>query len=262
MASYLETLFSLEGKTALVTGGSKGIGHMIANSLVKAGCTVYISSRSKEACDQVAAELSEYGTCVPMPHNLSSIEGIKYLASDIEAQGRGLNILINNAGATWGAKLDEFPEKGWDSVMALNVKSPFFLVQKLLDLLESSSSTEDPARVINIGSISGITSESLSAYSYNVSKAAIHHLTKVLARDLTSRHINVNCIAPGYFPSKMTKHIVENDDLLHGLLEKVPMGRLGGADEIGSLAIYLSAKVSAFITGDVIPCDGGYLVGQ
>ena len=262
MSEYLNSLFSLQGKTALVTGGSRGIGQMMATALVKAGATVYISSRSKEACDAVAAELSALGTCVSMPHDLSSVDGIELLVADITNEVNSLDILINNAGATWGAPLADYPEKAWDKVMTLNVKSPFYLVQKLLPLLEASGSAQDPARIINIGSIAGIDSETLSSYAYMASKAAIQHLTRGLARDLASKNINVTAIAPGFFPSKMTNFIVENDALSAHVVSKIPRGRMGQPDDIGALAIYLSSPASSFMTGNVIQLDGGHLLGN
>ena len=202
MTDYLQSLFSLEGKTALITGGSKGIGLMMAESMIKAGARIYISSRSAESCEATAKALSAYGECVAMPYDLSSVENIEALAGEITAAGHGLDILVNNSGRTWGAPLESYPEGGWDKVMSLNVKSPFFLVQKLLPLLSAAGTADDPARIINIGSIAGIDSVTLSSYAYMASKAAINHLTRGLARDLVGRHINVNAIAPGLFPEQ------------------------------------------------------------
>ncbi len=267
MNTYIDNLFSVKGKTALVTGGAKGIGLMIAKSLVNAGATVYISSRSADDCVKIAHELSEIGVCVAMPQDLSCLAGIEALVADIEVAdieraGRGLDILVNNSGKTWGAPIDEYPEKAWDSVMELNVKSPFYLTQKLLPLLEKAGTQEDPARVINISSVSGLTPESLSAYAYGVSKAAIGHMTKVLARDLVHRNIGVNSIAPGFFPSKMTRHLDKDEARKKEALAHIPMGRMGYPEEMGALAVYLCCKASAYMTGNVIPLDGGFLVGD
>ena len=262
MSNYLSELFSLTGKTALVTGGSKGIGLMISTALVKAGAKVYISSRSQESCDEVASQLSEHGICVSLPFDLSVVENIQNLADRIGEHESKLDILINNSGRSWGAPLEEFPEKGWDNVMTLNVKSPFYLVQKLLPLLSAAGTVDDPARIINIGSIAGISSFTQSAYSYMASKAAINHLTKGLAIDLVKRNITANAIAPGFFPSRMTRHITDDDKMMDFAMAKVPMGRMGKADEIGSLAIYLCSKPSAYITGAVMTIDGGVLVSS
>lgn len=259
---YLGSLFSLAGKTVLVTGGAKGIGHMIAQSLVKAGATVYIASRSTEDCARVAKELSAYGVCRAIPADLSTMEGIHALVDKITTKENSLDVLVNNSGKTWGASLEEYPESAWDSVMTLNVKSPFYLVQKLLPLLEKSATADDPARIINIGSISALTSETLNAYAYVASKAAIHQLTRALARDLVLRHINVNAIAPGFFPSKMTRHYLDDGALKEQLSMDIPMRRMGRPDEIGALAIYLASSASAFMTGNILALDGGYLVGE
>ena len=196
MTDYLNLLFSLEGKTALVTGGAKGIGRMISESLLQAGARVFISSRSVEDCNAAAAEMQRHGDCRALPYDLASVDNIEALAMDLQTAGHGLDILVNNSGATWGAPLDEFPEAGWDKVMDLNVKTPFYLVQKFLPLLAAGASQEQPARIINIGSIAGLVAESQSAYSYMASKGAILHLTKGLAKDLAGRHITVNAIAP------------------------------------------------------------------
>lgn len=262
MNEYLSKLFSLDGKVALVTGGSKGIGLMISTALVKAGAKVYISSRSQETCEEAAKQLNELGSCISIPYDLSVIENIQDLADKISEKEQKLDILINNSGRSWGAPLNEFPEKGWDNVMDLNVKSPFFLVQRLLPLLAAAGTKEDPSRIINIGSIAGISSFTQNAYSYMASKAAINHLTKGLAKDLVSQNITANAIAPGIFPSKMTRHITGDETLKNHALKMIPMGRMGQDEEIGSLAIYLCAKPSAYITGAIIPIDGGFLVNN
>ncbi len=256
----MKNLFSIDGKVALVTGGSRGIGLMIARGFVENGVRTYISSRKADVCDAVAAELSEHGTCISLPADLSSQDEIKRLAAELGEREKALNILVNNAGAAWGAPFDDFPEAGWDKVMDLNVKSPFFLTQALIKQLEAAASPEDPARVINIGSIDGLGSPFLETYSYPASKAAIIHLTRVLAQRLASRHITVNAIAPGLFPSEMTGYMLENheDQIKAG----IPLGRVGTPEDMAGVAIYLSSRASAFVTGTVIPVDGGSLIAR
>jgi len=262
MSAYLASLFSLKGKTALVTGGAKGLGFMMAEALVKAGATVYISSRSASACEAAATQLSAHGTCIAMPFDLSLLENIIQLREQIVDAGNGLDILINNSGKTWGASIEKYPEKAWDSVMDLNTKTPFYLVQQLLPLLKAAGTAANPARIINIGSIAGIGGDTLRAYAYVASKAALHRLTQALSRDLAKKHITVNAIAPGFFLSKMTKYIAQNDALKAQVLAQIPMRRMGEPKEIGALAVYLSSPAAAFMTGNIIALDGGYLVGN
>ncbi|KAA1192590.1 SDR family oxidoreductase [Pseudohalioglobus sediminis] len=257
MSDYLDSLFSLSGKSALVTGGAKGIGRMISESLLQAGARVYISSRSAEDCEAAVSEMARYGECRAFPYDLSTVDNIAALAADIEQAGNGLDILVNNSGATWGAPLEAFPESGWDKVMDLNVKSPFYLVQKLVPLLQAGAAEAAPARIINIGSVAGLLTESQSAYSYMASKAAILHLTKGLARDLAGKHITVNAIAPGFFPSKMTKHLVSDEGVKDMVISHIPLGRLGEPADIGGLAIFLCSTAGAYMTGTVVPVAGG-----
>lgn len=261
MSDYLDTLFSLNGKTALVTGGAKGIGRMVSESLLQAGARVYISSRSAQDCEAAAAEMAALGECRAFPYDLSSVDNITALAADIEQAGHGLDILVNNSGATWGAPLEEFPESGWDKVMDLNVKSPFYIVQKLLPLLKAAASKEDPARVINIASIAALVAGTQSAYSYMASKAAITHLSRGLALDLAKDHIAVNAIAPGFFPSKMTRHL-STEEGLEMLNAITPLGRIGQPDDIGGLTIFLCSAAGAYMTGSVIPIGGGMDLGM
>ena len=261
MTGFLQSLFSLEGKTALVTGGAKGIGRMITDHLLQAGCRVIISSRSEGDCNKTAEELSVHGSCLAMPADLSSLDSISELTAKISDSGTGLHILVNNSGKSWGAPIEEFPEKGWDSVMDLNVKTPFYLVQKLLPQLTASATAEDPGRVINIGSIAGLSAESLSAYSYGASKAAIQHLTKTLAKDLARRHVTVNAIAPGFFPTNMTDFIVQNEALMSQALKGIPLQRVGKPGDIGALVIFLASPAASFMTGAVLPLDGGQVLG-
>lgn len=251
----MKDLFDVSGKVALVTGGSRGIGEMIAEGFVANGVRTYISARKAEACDATAARLSEIGDCISIPTDLSTKAGIDALADEIKSREKTLDILVNNAGATWGASIDEFPESAWDKVMDINVKSPFFLTQSLLPLLEKSASPEDPARVIMIGSIDGLNVNSMPTFSYGPSKAAVHHLARTFAAHLAPKHITVNAIAPGPFPSKMMEHTLENyGEQIRG---SVPLRRIGNAEDMAGVAIYLASRASSYVTGVVIPVDGG-----
>ena len=251
----MNDLFQLNNKSALVTGGSRGIGEMIATGFVSNGVKTYISSRKADACDATAARLSEQGECVSIPCDLSSMDGVRYLADAIAEREESLDILVNNAGATWGEPLESFPETGWDKIMAINLKAPFFLTQALLPLLKKAASHEDPARIINIGSISGLHVGNLPTYSYGPSKAGIHDLTRILAADLVSRHINVNAIAPGPFESQMMAHTLKT--MGDQVIERVPRKRIGEPSDMAGAAIFLSSKASSFVTGVVLPVDGG-----
>ncbi len=251
----LDSLFSLTGKTALVTGGSRGIGLMIARGFVQAGAKVYISSRKKAVCDQVAAELSRGGTCISVPADLGTEAGAQQLAQELSRREPALHILVNNAGANWGAALADYPDSAWDKVLALNVKGPFFLTRELVNLLEKGAHPGDPARVINVGSIDGIQVPRLETYAYSASKAALHHMTRVLARALAPRGITVNAVAPGPFESKMMAVTLERfRDII---IASCPLGRIGEPDDMAGVAIYLASRASAFVTGTVIPVDGG-----
>ena len=251
----MEKLFDVSSKVALVTGGSRGIGEMIATGLVTNGVRTYISSRKAEACDEAAARLSEQGECVSIPSDLSSLDGVRYLVDAIGEREEKLDILVNNAGATWGESIENFPESGWDKIMAINLKAPFFLTQALLPMLEKAASHEDPARIINIGSIDGLHVNSLPTFSYGPSKAGIHHLTRKLAADLASKHINVNAIAPGPFESKMMAHTLKT--MGDQIIQRVPRKRIGEPSDMAGAAIFLSSKASSYITGVILPVDGG-----
>jgi NAD(P)-dependent dehydrogenase (short-subunit alcohol dehydrogenase family) len=251
----VNNLFSIQGKVAVVTGGSRGIGLMIARGFVEAGAKVYISSRKREVCDQVAAQLSRSGPCFSVPADLSTEAGAKHLAAQIAQQETALHILVNNAGANWGAPLAEYPDEAWDKVLALNVKGPFLLTRALLPLLEQGAAPGDPARVINIGSIDGLSVPVLDTYAYSASKAAVHHLTRVLARQLASRGITVNAVAPGPFESKMMA--VTLDRFRDAIVAGCPLGRIGEPDDMAGIAIYLASRAGAYVTGAVIPVDGG-----
>src|SRR5215218_426886 len=245
----VKDLFSIAGKVALVTGGSRGIGLMIARGYVETGAKVYISSRKKDACDQAAAELSEIGPCFSIPADLSTTEGCKHLADELSGREQALHILVNNAGAAWGASLEEYPEAGFDKVMDTNVKGVFFLTQYLLPLLERAARPEDPARVINIGSIDGIKVPFIENYAYAPSKAAVHHLTHVLAVKLGERGITVNAVAPGPFESQMTKWLLENHK--QSIEASCPLKRIGSPADMAGVAIYLASRAGAYVNGVV-----------
>ena len=251
----MKNLFSVEGKVVLVTGGSRGIGEMIARGFVENGAKVYISSRKAEVCDRVAEELSEFGTCISLPFDLGGMAGIEGLANAIKERESRLDVLVNNAGATWGAPIDEYPEDGWDKTVDLNVKSIFFLTQKLLPLLRAASTAENPGRVINIASVNGIEPPTLETYAYSTSKAGCIMLTRHLAKRLAPEHILVNAIAPGPFPSKMmAATLAQAGD---AIAKSNPRGRIGQPEDIAGVAIFLSSRASAYTTGAVVPCDGG-----
>ena len=251
----MKNLFSVEGKVVLVTGGSRGIGEMIARGYVENGAKVYISSRKADVCDRVAEELSEYGTCISLPFDLGGMEGIEGLANAIKERESRLDVLVNNAGATWGAPIDDYPEDGWDKTVDLNVKSIFFLTQKLLPLLRAASTAENPGRVINIASVNGIEPPTLETYAYSTSKAGCIMLTRHLAKRLAPEHILVNAIAPGPFPSKMmAATLAQAGD---AIAKNNPRGRIGQPEDIAGVAIFLGSRASAYTTGAVVPCDGG-----
>ncbi|MGM0586171.1 MAG: SDR family oxidoreductase [Pseudomonadota bacterium] len=262
-------LFSVKGKTALVTGGSRGIGEMIAAGLLANGARVYISSRKAQACEETAKRLAEAygGKCVPLPADLSALEGVQALADELARRETQLDILVNNAGAAWGAPLDEFPEKGWDKVMDTNVKGPFFLIQKLLPMLRRAGDVEDPARVINIGSIDGLKTPSFENFSYGPSKAAIHHMTRVLSAKLAPEHITVNAIAPGPFPTWMLSTGVGFGGETEGVdWDRVgrenPRGRVGTPQDVAGLTIFLASRAGAYVVGQVIALDGGVVAAS
>jgi len=248
-------LFDIAGKTALVTGGSRGIGLMIARGYVEAGARVYVTSRKAEVCADVAAELSKVGTCVALPADLSHEDECARLAAAVSERESRLHILVNNAGATWGAPLAEYPADAWDKVMTLNVRSPFLLTRALVPLLEAAGTGDDPARVINIGSIDGIQVPLLETYAYSTSKAAIHQLTRHLARQLGPRNITVNAVAPGPFESKMMAATLR--EFGDTIARSSPLGRIGRPDDMAGIAIYLASRAGAYVTGAVIPVDGG-----
>ena len=253
----MNNLFDISSKVALVTGGSRGIGEMIAEGFVASGVRTYISSRKAEVCDATAERLADQGECFSIPADLSTLDGIQGLADELRQRETQLDILVNNAGATWGAPIEEFPEGGWDKIMDINVKGPFFLTQALLPLLDASAAADDPARIINVGSVDGINVNALPTFSYGPSKAAVHHLTREFAKHLAGRNITANAIAPGPFPSKMMAHTLEQfgEQIRAG----VPLGRIGEPADMAGAAIYLSSKAANYVTGVVIPVDGGLI---
>ena len=251
----LTRLFGLSGKTALVTGGSSGIGVMIARGLLQAGAEVIISSRKADKCEQVVAELSEFGTIRAIPADLSRQEECRRLAAEVLAGTDTLHILVNNAGATWGEPLESFPTSAWDNVLDLNVKSPFWLVQELVGALRKAGTHDDPARIINIGSIDGIQVPVMHTYSYSASKAAVHQLTRVLAKELGPQHITANAIAPGPFQSKMMAATL--DAFGDAIAASSPLQRIGRDDDMAGIAIFLASRAGSYLNGAIIPVDGG-----
>jgi len=251
----VKDLFSVKGKSVLVTGGSRGIGFMIAQGFVTHGATVYISARKQEELDEAQRELGKLGNVVAIRADLASEAGCKALAAEIARREPKLHVLVNNAGANWGAPLAEFPDEAWDKVLAINVKAIFHLTRALLPQLEKAASAADPARVINIGSIDGLHVPDLDTYAYSASKAAVHHLTRVLAKKLASRRITVNAVAPGPFESKMMAQTLRSFGKL--IVESCPLKRIGEPEDMAGIAIYLASRAGAYVTGAVIPVDGG-----
>lgn len=248
-------LFDLTGKVALVTGGTRGIGLMMARGLLQAGATVYISSRKPEAGETAVAELSPHGRVSSIPADVSREEECLRLAGEVGDREERLHILINNAGANWGAPIEEFPAAGWDKVVDLNLKAPFFMTRAFLPLLQAAATPEDPARVINVGSIDGLRVPELPTYSYSATKAGVHQLTRVLARELGPRHITVNAVAPGPFESKMMAATLEAFG--EAIAASSVLGRIGRPDDMAGVAVYLSSRAGAYVTGAIIPVDGG-----
>jgi len=249
-------LFSLTGRTALVTGGSRGIGRMIARGFLAQGARVYIAARKAAQCDQAAAELAKEvgGACFSIPADLSTVEGAQALAAALTAREPKLDILVNNAGAVWLAEFDAFPEKGWDKVMDLNLKTPFFLTQALHPALKAAASRARPAKVINIASIDGIFVNPLETYSYHASKAGLIHLTRRMAATLIADNIAVSAIAPGAFPSDMN---IAARDSADQVARRVPAGRVGSDEDMAGAAIFLAARAGDYVVGATLAVDGG-----
>jgi 2-deoxy-D-gluconate 3-dehydrogenase len=245
-------LFSLKGRTALVTGGSRGIGKMIAKGFIDQGAKVYISSRKAPACIETAEELGP--NCIALPQDVSTVEGVKALAAAYQAKEPKLDILVNNAGAAWGAPFDEFPESGWDKVMNLNLKSPFFLTQALHGALKAAASHDQPAKVINIASIDGIRLNPQDTFSYHASKSGLIYLTRRMAATLIADSINVTAIAPGAFASEMNRVARDHGD---EIAKRIPSRRIGRDEDMAAAAIYLASRAGDYVVGETIAVDGG-----
>ncbi|WP_137148320.1 SDR family oxidoreductase [Mycolicibacterium sp. CR10] len=246
-------LFDLTGKRALVTGGTRGIGLMISRGLLQAGAHVVISSRKADACERAVSELAEFGDIRAIAADLARHEECLRLAEHVAADG--LDILVNNAGATWGEPIESFPDAAWDKVLDLNLKSPFWMVQALLPALRDAGTADDPARIINVGSIDGLRVSPMPTYSYASSKAALHQLTRVLARELGPQHITVNAIAPGPFQSKMMAATL--DAFGEAIAASAPLRRIGRDDDMAGIAVFLASRAGAYLTGAIVPVDGG-----
>lgn len=255
----MQDLFSLKGKVAVVTGGSRGIGFMIAKGFVQAGAKVYISSRKAADLDAAAAEISRFGTCLAIAADLASEEGARKLADSVRLHEASIDILVNNAGATWGAPFEDFPKTGWDRVLDINVKGPFFVTKEFLPMLKKAASNIDPSRIINIGSVAGFGTGG-NAFSYGASKAAVHQMSQNWARQFAADRITVNCIAPGAFPSKMMAFITDSEARRTDLEARIPLGRIGTPEDMVGLTVFLTSRAGAWMTGCVIPLDGGSLV--
>ena len=250
----IKDLFTLKGRVALVTGGSRGIGRMIAEGFLMQGAKVYISSRKSAQCDAAAEALSAGGECISLPQDLSTVEGCKALTQRLTALEPKLDILVNNAGAAWGADFDEFPESGWDKVLNLNLKSPFFLTQALHGALKAAASPEKPAKVINIASIDGIRHNPQDTYSYHASKSGLIYLTRRMAARLIQDQIVMSCIAPGAFASDMNRDARDRAD---AVASRIPMRRIGTDEDMAAAAIYLASRAGDYVVGATIPVDGG-----
>ena len=249
----MNDLFSLSGRTALVTGGSRGIGRMIAEGFIAQGARVYISARKAEACDATARELSSLGTCISLPADVSDAQGVQALVAAYGQHEPTLDILVNNAGAAWGAPFDEFPESGWDKVVDLNLKAPFFLTQALAPMLRAAA-TDHLAKVIHIASIDGLSVNPMETYSYAASKAGLIHLTRRMALRLAPDRIAVSAIAPGAFASDMNKVARDHADAVS---KAIPAGRIGTTEDMAGAAIYLASRAGDYVTGSAVTVDGG-----
>ena len=256
----MKNLFSLQGRVALVTGGSRGIGYMITQGLLEFGCSrVYISARKAAQCDQAAKELSQFGECISLPGDVSTMEGIKTLVAEIERREGALDILVNNAGAAWGESWDTFPESGWDKVVDLNLKAPFFLTRELTPLLKKGVRDGHLAKVINIASIDGVSVNMLETYSYAGSKAGLIHMTKRMALHLAKDGIVMSAIAPGAFASEMNKAARDHGDAISA---GIPSGRIGTTEDMAGAAVYLASRAGDYVLGSTLIVDGGVTWGR
>ena len=259
MTLAINDLFSVAGKVAIVTGGSRGIGRMIAEGFVENGVRTYITARKADACAETAAELSKKGECIALPADLSTKEGREAFVAEITAREAKIDILVNNAGAAWGAPFEEYPDEGYDKVMDINVKAIFTLTRDLMPLLKQGASQQNPSRVINIGSIDGLRVSTMDNFAYGASKAAVHFLTKNLALRLGPKGVTVNAIAPGAFQSNMMNATLEN--FQDKIESENPLGRIGSPEDMAGLALYLASNASKYMTGQVIALDGGRHIG-
>ena len=256
----IQTLFGLEGKTALVTGGATGIGRMACEALVRAGATVLMASRKGDACEAVAAELNALGAsgkAIGFAGDVGSEAGVDALVAAVKERTDSLHIVMNNAGITWGAPLGQFPHQAWEKVMNVNVAGMFDLTQKLMPMLIASSTVDDPARVINVGSVMGEREMGDGAYSYSMSKAAVHHMTRILGKELAGHHITVNALAPGPFVSRMTAFATHDENMREKVGKDVPVGRVGRDEDIAGCMLFLCGRGGSYVTGAIIPVSGG-----
>jgi len=253
----LDQLFSVEGKVALVTGGGRGIGLMMTQALVASGAKVYIASRKREVCEKVAAELGGDDHCIGLGADLSTEEGVVGLADELKRREDKLHILVNNSGMAWGAPMEEFPWSAWDTVLGLNLTAPFVMTRELIPLLADAGSIDDPARVINIGSMLGTITKSWTAYSYAASKAGLHHITRIFSNELSDRSINVNAIAPGPFDTEMMKEAAQDETARKIVADGVPLKRWGAAEDAAGAVLFLCSRAGAYVSGAILPLDGG-----
>ena len=253
----LDQLFSVEGKVALVTGGGRGIGLMMTEALVASGAKVYIASRKREVCEKVAAELGGDDRCVGLGADLSTEEGVVGLADELKRREEKLHILVNNSGMAWGAPMESFPWDAWDSVLGLNLTAPFILTRELIPLLAKAGMVDDPARVINIGSMLGTVTKSWNSYSYAASKAGLHHITRIFANELADRYITVNAVAPGPFDTEMMKEAAQNETARKIVADGIPLKRWGAAEDAAGTVLFLCSRAGAYVSGAILPLDGG-----
>jgi len=263
MTDRILDLFNLTGKTAVVTGGSRGIGEMIAEGFVDAGASVIMTARKAEALEATAERLrAKGGDVTAIPGDLSTPEGIAAFADAVKGEVDALDILVNNAGAAWGAPFGEYPVDGWDKVMNVNVRSVYFLTEALRDHLRGAGTVDDPARVINVGSVDGLRACDMEHYAYSSSKAAVHHLTRQLAKRMKHENVRVNAIAPGPFESNMMAFALRDEEARAEVAADVPVGRIGNPDDMAGLTIFLASKAGAYLTGVTIPVGGGIATAE